>query len=85
MEVELPVTDPERCREAYVNDDNVIIGDSVICAGDPYGGYDSCRVLHITDCFHFFRVSHVNNADVDLFLYSCFPWPNVLRAIPAAL
>lgn len=43
MEVEIPVTSQEKCKEAYASEKSALIGDSVICAGMPQGGEDSCR------------------------------------------
>lgn len=45
MEVEIPVTSQEKCKEAYASEKSALIGDSVICAGMPLGGEDSCRVI----------------------------------------
>uniref|UniRef100_A0A2S2NGW7 CLIP domain-containing serine protease n=1 Tax=Schizaphis graminum TaxID=13262 RepID=A0A2S2NGW7_SCHGA len=41
MEVQIPIMDINKCKEAYSNGYNVI-DDRILCAGYPEGGKDSC-------------------------------------------
>ncbi|KAE9537839.1 hypothetical protein AGLY_005811 [Aphis glycines] len=43
MEVQVPITNTEQCKNAYINEPAAVIDDRVLCAGYPEGGKDSCR------------------------------------------
>lgn len=49
MEVQIPLTDISKCKEAYSGGYNVI-DDRVLCAGYPEGGKDSCGVFDFLIC-----------------------------------
>lgn len=76
MEVQVPVTNPAQCKQAYGSLKTALIDDTVICAGYPEGGKDSCRV-QTPSKFRYFRrlllcfISHRYRM-----IYQCF------RAIP---
>ncbi|XP_071451047.1 venom protease-like [Hetaerina americana] len=43
MELQLPVVEPSRCKNAYSNFKTTVIDDKVLCAGFARGGKDACQ------------------------------------------